>query len=117
MAYELLAKEQPMAVDLRFILSVIKINSDLERIGDQSMGIARRTLDLLAYDNAELPVDVAGMGEGASRMMVRTAVQDSLRQKLQEAADLCGRLLAHLEEIPATSLVSAPTAELSKQRP
>ena len=43
MAYELLAKEQPMAIDLRFILSVIKINGDLERIGDQSMGIARRT--------------------------------------------------------------------------
>jgi len=43
MAYELLAKEQPMAIDLRFILAVIKINGDLERIGDQSMGIARRT--------------------------------------------------------------------------
>ena len=36
MAYELLAKEQPMAIDLRFILAVIKINGDLERIGDQS---------------------------------------------------------------------------------
>ena len=40
MAYELLAKEQPMAIDLRFILAVIKINADLERIGDQSMSIA-----------------------------------------------------------------------------
>src|SRR3977135_2471443 len=47
MAYDLLAKEQPMAIDLRFILSVIKINGDLERIGDQSMSIARRTRDLL----------------------------------------------------------------------
>ena len=46
MAYELLAKEQPMAIDLRFILAVIKINGDLERIGDQSMGIARRTATL-----------------------------------------------------------------------
>jgi len=74
MAYELLAKEQPMAIDLRFILSVIKINSDLERIGDQSMGIARRTLDLLEYDCTELPMDVTGMSEVASRM-IRTAVQ------------------------------------------
>ena len=74
MAYELLAKEQPMAIDLRFILSVIKINSDLERIGDQSMGIARRTLDLLEYENTELPIDVTGMSEVASRM-IRTAVQ------------------------------------------
>ena len=36
LAYEVLAKEQPMAIDLRFILAVIKINGDLERIGDQS---------------------------------------------------------------------------------
>jgi phosphate transport system protein len=74
MAYELLAQEQPMAVDLRFILSVIKINSDLERIGDQSMGIARRTLDLLNYEKTDLPVDVNAMGEVASRM-IRTAIQ------------------------------------------
>ncbi len=74
MAYELLAQEQPMAIDLRFILSVIKINSDLERIGDQSMGIARRTLDLLEYESTELPVDIDSMGEVASRM-IRTAIQ------------------------------------------
>ena len=43
MAYDLLAKEQPMAIDLRFILAVIKINGDLERIGDQSMSLAIRT--------------------------------------------------------------------------
>jgi phosphate transport system protein len=42
MAYELLAKEQPMAIDLRFILAVIKINGDLERIGDQSRSAAAR---------------------------------------------------------------------------
>src|ERR1035438_5841023 len=40
MAYDLLAKEQPMAIDLRFILAVIKINSDLERIGEIGRGIA-----------------------------------------------------------------------------
>jgi len=74
MAYELLAKEQPMAVDLRFILSVIKINSDLERIGDQSMGIARRTIDLLEYESADIPVDIDAMGEVATRM-IRTAIQ------------------------------------------
>ena len=47
MAYELLAKEQPMAIDLRFILAMIKINGDLERVGDQAMGIARRTKELM----------------------------------------------------------------------
>src|SRR5246127_1096802 len=63
MAYELLAKEQPMAIDLRFILAVIKINGDLERIGDKSMGIARRTRDIIKAEQVELPVDFTAMGE------------------------------------------------------
>lgn len=74
MAYELLAKEQPMAVDLRFILAVIKINGDLERIGDQSMGITRRTKEVLLLDAVDLPADYAAMGEFAGQM-IRTALQ------------------------------------------
>jgi phosphate transport system protein len=74
MAYELLAKEQPMAIDLRFILAVIKINGDLERIGDQSMGVVRRTKEVLNADEIDLPVDFAAMGEFAGRM-IRSAVQ------------------------------------------
>jgi phosphate transport system protein len=73
MAYELLAKEQPMAIDLRFILAVIKINGDLERIGDQSMGIARRTRDIMKTEPVELPVNFAAMGECAGRM-IRAAI-------------------------------------------
>ena len=44
MAYELLAQEQPMAIDLRFILAVIKINGDLERVGDQCTNIAEEII-------------------------------------------------------------------------
>jgi phosphate transport system protein len=77
MAYELLAKEQPMAIDLRFILAVIKINGDLERIGDQSMSIAVRTRDVLGLPEVQLPVDFAAMGEYATRM-IRTALQSLL---------------------------------------
>ncbi|HLY42722.1 MAG TPA: phosphate signaling complex protein PhoU [Terracidiphilus sp.] len=74
MAYELLAKEQPMAIDLRFILAVIKINGDLERIGDQSMTVSRRTRDTLQLEPVDLPVDFAAMGEFAGRM-IRSAIQ------------------------------------------
>ncbi len=74
MAYELLAKEQPMAIDLRFILAVIKINGDLERVGDQSVGIIRRTKDILKTEDVDLPVDFAAMGEFAGRM-IRSAIQ------------------------------------------
>ncbi len=74
MAYELLAQEQPMAIDLRFIIAVIKINGDLERIGDQANGIVRRTKEILRIGEADLPVDFAAMGEFAARM-IRSAVQ------------------------------------------
>ncbi len=74
MAYELLSREQPMAIDLRFILAVIKINGDLERIGDMAVGIAVRTLGLLDHNPIDLPVDIAGMGDFTGRM-IRTAVQ------------------------------------------
>jgi phosphate transport system protein len=77
MAYDLLAKEQPMAIDLRFILAVIKINGDLERIGDQAMSIALRTLTLLSDPIVTLPVDILSMGEYASRM-IRTSIQSLL---------------------------------------
>jgi phosphate transport system protein len=84
MALDLLAMEQPMAIDLRFILAVIKINGDLERVGDQSMSIAIRTQELLAYPAVELPVDIASMGEYASRM-IRSAIQALLDADAQFA--------------------------------
>jgi phosphate transport system protein len=89
MAYELLAKEQPMAIDLRFILSVIKINSDLERVGDQSMSIARRTKEILTLEAVELPVDFAAMGEFASHM-IRSALQALLEGDARLAESVRG---------------------------
>lgn len=87
MAYDLLAKEQPMAIDLRFILAVIKINGDLERIGDQSMSIALRTLTLLESDPIDLPIDIDCMRSCAARM-IRTALQSLLDADAQLAEDV-----------------------------
>ena len=77
MAYDLLAMEQPMAIDLRFLLAVIKINSDLERIGDQSVNIAERAEELLNHPPADLPVDLRQMGE-LTGWMIRVAIQSLL---------------------------------------
>src|ERR1700684_2282528 len=77
MAYELLAKEQPMAIDLRFILSVIKINGDLERIGDQAANIAERAQLLKDTPEISLPIDIQEMGEKTG-VMIRTAIQSLL---------------------------------------
>jgi phosphate transport system protein len=74
MALDLLAMEQPMAIDLRFILAVIKINADLERVGDQAVNITERVRDLQASAPAELPVDIPRMASIA-QSMVRKAIQ------------------------------------------
>ncbi len=76
-AYDLLAKEQPMAIDLRFILSVIKINGDLERIGDQASNIAQRAMSNRDLPQISLPVDISEMGEKVG-IMIRTAIQSLL---------------------------------------
>src|SRR5581483_3427826 len=66
--------EQPMAVDLRFILAVIRINADLERVGDQAVNIANRCKDLSALSTQELPVDIPKLAQ-LSTAMIRKALQ------------------------------------------
>jgi phosphate transport system protein len=94
MAYDLLAKEQPMAIDLRFILSVIKINSDLERIGDQSANIVQRARSLKDLPQISLPVDIQTMSEKVG-VMIRTAIQ----ALLEADAKLAESVLMMDEEI------------------
>ena len=77
LALDLLAMQQPMAVDLRFVVAVLKINADLERVGDQAVNIAQRTLDLLQSPQVDIPVDVARMA-GTVSTMVRRALESFL---------------------------------------
>src|SRR5246127_5055535 len=84
MALDLLAMEQPMAIDLRFILAVIKINADLERVGDQAVSIADGVMDMVELPAAELPVDIARMGSAVSAM-VRRALESFIEGKVELA--------------------------------
>jgi phosphate transport system protein len=68
-ALDLLAMEQPMAVDLRFILSVIRINADLERVGDLAVNIAIRAGETNALPPVDLPVDIPRLGTLAAAMI------------------------------------------------
>lgn len=77
MAYDLMATEQPMAIDLRFLLAVIKINGDLERIGDQSVNIAERATELLRMPPADFSVDLREIGK-LTKQMIRIALQSLL---------------------------------------
>ena len=71
---KLLALQQPMASDLRLITSAMKINADLERIGDQAVNIAVRVREMGAFANIDLPVDIPKLASLASAM-VRKALQ------------------------------------------
>ena len=83
-AFDLLAMQQPMAVDLRFILAVTKINSDLERVGDQAVNIAERVMDMVELPRSDFPVDIARMGAAVSAM-VRRALESFIEGKAELA--------------------------------
>jgi phosphate transport system protein len=87
LGFDLLAMQQPMAVDLRFVLAVIKINADLERVGDQAVNVAQRSLDLIEFPPAELAIDIPRMAELASKM-VRAALEAFLSGDAERASDL-----------------------------
>src|SRR5438046_1526860 len=84
LAFDLLAMQQPMAVDLRFILAVTKINADLERVGDQAVNIAERVMDMVELPKVDLPVDVPRMATAVSAM-VRRALESFIEGKAELA--------------------------------
>jgi phosphate transport system protein len=66
---KVLALHQPVAIDLRFIIAVIKINNDLERIGDQAVNIAERVWVTAKREQLERFFDYSTMGEKAQNML------------------------------------------------
>jgi phosphate transport system protein len=113
MAYDLLAKEQPMAIDLRFILSVIKINGDLERIGDQAANIAERAQAMKDAPEISLPIDIQEMGEKTG-VMIRTAIQ----ALLEADARMAETVLSMDDEVDDMNrAVQAELVEMMQQHP
>lgn len=87
---ELLALKQPMARDLRFITSVNRIGSELERIADQSVNIAERTLQLLKFPALKPLIDIPRMAELAQDM-VRDSITAFVNRDANLAAEVCRR--------------------------
>ncbi|HKV28607.1 MAG TPA: phosphate signaling complex protein PhoU [Candidatus Acidoferrales bacterium] len=91
---QLVALQQPMAVDLRFILSASRINNDLERIGDQAVNIAQSALRILRHPQVKPYVDLPRMSELAEGM-----VRDSLNALVHRDADLAKSVLIRDDEV------------------
>jgi len=66
---KILALHQPVAYDLRFIIAILKINAELERIGDATVNIAERVLFLVTEEQVDMPFDFAAMAHKAQLML------------------------------------------------
>jgi phosphate transport system protein len=80
---KVLALHQPVASDLRFIVSVLKINNDLERVGDLAVNIAKNARHLAKTPSSVIPFDLSGMA-----IKVRTMLKNSLDALVNLDADL-----------------------------
>ena len=90
----LLAQQQLVAIDLRFILAVSRINNDLERIGDQAVNIAQSALRILRHPQVKPYVDLPCMSEIAEGM-----VRDSLNALVRGDTDLARSVLARDDQV------------------
>ncbi|NMC19521.1 MAG: phosphate signaling complex protein PhoU [Thermogutta sp.] len=89
-ALKLLALYQPVALDLRFVIAFIKINNDLERIGDLAVNIARKARTLSQCEPIRLPIDVDAMWRNV-KAMIRDSVDSLVQTNAELAADVCRR--------------------------
>jgi phosphate transport system protein len=90
----LLALQQPMAIDLRFILAVSRINSDLERIGDQAVNIAESAMRILRHPQVKPYIDLPRMSE-----LVETMVRDSLNALVRNDQELARAVLIRDDQV------------------
>ena len=89
---KMLALYQPVAADLRFVVAVLKINNDLERMGDLAKNIAKRVLFLTQCERIDLPGRLSPMA-AKTQAMVKQALDalvnsdPALARKVRDADD------------------------------
>jgi phosphate transport system protein len=93
---KILALYQPVAGDLRFVAAVIKINSELERIGDLSANIAERALQLVDEHPVAVPHNVAVMAD-----RTWTILEKALDALVRQDAVLARQVLVADDEVDA----------------
>jgi phosphate transport system protein len=102
---KLIALNQPVGADLRFITSAMRINSDLERMGDESLNVARMSLDLIKYPEIKPLVNIPKMIEIVQNMII-----DCIKAFNTSNSELAMSVLSKDDEVDA--LRDAITSEL-----
>ncbi|HEU4365222.1 MAG TPA: phosphate signaling complex protein PhoU [Candidatus Krumholzibacteria bacterium] len=93
-ALKILALHQPVAADLRFLITALKVNNDLERIGDHAVAIGERSDVLTNFDPIPLPDDFQKLVVAVQQM-----VHDSLNALVQRDAGLARSVCAMDDEV------------------
>ena len=91
---KILALHQPVAIDLRFIAAVIKINNDLERIGDEAVNIAERIQSIAKRDTVSFVFDYSCMSQKTEAML-----KQSLDALVNLDLDLAFKILTLDDEV------------------
>lgn len=89
-AISLMARHQPAAGDLRFLIGVIKINNDLERIGDHGVNIAQSAIALASQPDVKPLIDIPRMAELAVSML-RDSLVSFISSDPEKAREVCTR--------------------------
>lgn len=124
---QLLALEQPVAIDLRFLVAVLKINNDLERIGDHAVNIAEGAVRLAGKVPFQPAIGLRAMSEMVQRMLRESldafiARDAALAKKVIQEDDLLDsknegvirQLLTYMAETPALISHSLELISVSK---
>jgi phosphate transport system protein len=89
-AISLLARRQPMAIDLRMLVATLKISNDLERVGDHAVNIAQCAQRLAEAFPIEMPLELDRMVDSATGML-RDAIGAFIARDPETARDVCRR--------------------------
>jgi len=87
---KLLALQQPMALDLRFLTSAMRINSDLERMGDHAVNIAERAKLLNKKESLKPLIDIPRMAQ-IVQSMVKESLDSFVNGNISKARTVCTR--------------------------
>lgn len=85
---KILALHQPVANDLRYVIASLKIDNELERIGDLAVNIANKASLLALAPPLEVPFDIAGMTE-KTQAMLRRSIDAFIHLNAQMADQVC----------------------------
>ena len=109
-----LALYQPVANDLRYIVAILKINNDLERIGDIATNIASRALDLVKFPDIEIPTVLSAMADKTKAMLGKSLealihLNGGYAQEVRRSDTEVDIMHREMYSIIERSIIDAPT--------